>query len=281
MASVYEMVTDRIISEMEKGIIPWHKPWFGVTDGAYNRVTRKPYSLLNQCLLGLEGEWASYKQWSSLGGQVRKGEKASPVVFFKPQVIKEKQTDGTEIVKTIPVLKYYSVFHISQVEGVEPKAISKIEHDPIAEAEELKNAYVSRENINFMEMQSNQAYYSPSDDSVVIPLREQFTEIEEFYSTMFHELTHSTGAKSRLNRLETGRNAKFGSETYSKEELVAELGAASICNMLGFETEKSFKNSAAYIQSWLSVLKGDKRFIVSACSKAEKAVNYIKGTEGK
>ena len=114
-------------------------------------------------------------------------------------------------------------------------------------------------------------------DTVVVPMPEQFEHLESYYSTAFHELTHSTGAENRLNRLKTGASAAFGGEDYSKEELVAELGAAMLTHHCGLESEKSFKNSAAYLQSWLAALKNDKSMIVSAASRAEKAVNYILG----
>ena len=129
-ANVYQMVTDRIIAELEKGLIPWRKPWSGTKEGAYNRVTGKPYSLLNQLLLKHQGEYATYKQIQEAGGHVRKGEKSEIVVFWKIQSIKEETEDGTEEVKQIPLLKYYNVFHVAtQCEGIEPK--------PIAELKEL------------------------------------------------------------------------------------------------------------------------------------------------
>ena len=149
------------------------------------------------------------------------------------------------------------------------------EVEPIEEADKIITEYVEREHITFDECASNEAFYSPSRDRVVVPMKEQYTNINEYYSTTFHELTHSTGHKNRLDRLHTGADAAFGSETYSKEELVAEIGSASIMNLLGIETPQIFKNSAAYIKNWLSVLKNDNKFIVSASSKAEKAVNYI------
>ena len=117
--------------------------------------------------------------------------------------------------------------------------------------------------------------YRPSTDEIVLPIRKQFVSTAEYYSTVFHELTHSTGHKSRLNRLD--RTAFFGTEAYSKEELVAEIGAATLVNFCGLETPASFRNNAAYIQNWLQVLKNDTRFIVSAAGKAEKAVNLILG----
>ena len=175
------------------------------------------------------------------------------------------------------MLRYYNVFHISQVDGVEPLTLPFAEVEPIEAADKIITEYVEREHITFEECASNEAFYSPSNDRVVVPMKEQYENINEYYSTTFHELTHSTGHKSRLARLETGAIASFGSETYSKEELVAEIGSASLMNMLGIETPQTFKNSTAYIQNWLQVLKNDNKFIVSASSKAEKAVNFILG----
>lgn len=279
-ANVYEIVTARIIAELEKGNIPWEKPWTGVRSGAFNRISKKPYSLLNQMLLQHSGEYATFKQWSELGGHVKKGEKSEIIVFWKIFEAEETNPEtGEKETKKIPLLRYYNVFHISQVEGVEPLAPEQLndEIEPIEEADKIITDYINREHLNFTECKSNQAYYRPSDDSVVVPLKEQYKNINEYYSTTFHELTHSTGHKNRLNRLQTGAVAAFGSETYSKEELVAEIGSASLMNIVGIETPKTFKNSAAYIQSWLHVLRNDNKFIVSASSKAEKAVNYIIG----
>ena len=270
--SVYEMVTERIIEQLENGVIPWQKPWSGTHSGAYNRISNKPYSLLNQMLLKHDGEYASFKQWSDLGGKIKKGEKSEIVTFWKIQPYE----DGEKVIKQIPLLRYYNVFHISQVEGVEPKEQLKIsELEPIEEAENIKTEYMNREHLKIFEKVTGKAFYTPTFDYIEVPCREQYQHIEEFYSTLFHEMVHSTGHKSRLDRIESGANAHFGSENYSKEELVAELGSAFLINMLGIETEKSFKNSSAYVQNWLQVLKNDNKFIISASSKAEKAVKYI------
>ena len=280
--NVYDMVTSRIIEELEKGIIPWEKPWHGVQSGAYNRISKKPYSLLNQMLLHNQGEYASFKQWKDLGGHVRKGEKGEIIVFWKILPVEETDKDGNKIIKHIPFLKYITVFHISQVNGVEPlkqEALQNIE--PIEEAEHILHDYINRERIQLEQAASNEAYYSPAADLIHLPLLEQFEKPEEFYSTAFHEATHSTMKESRCNRQEErkGKLVAFGSEEYSKEELVAEIGAAGILNSLGIETTHSFRNSAAYIQNWLQVLRNDNRFIVSASSKAEKAINYILNRE--
>ena len=272
---IYEMVTDRIIEQLEKGYIPWQKPWTGVHDGAYNRISNKPYSLLNQMLLSKTGEYASFKQWTELGGHIRKGEKAEIGTFWKIQQIEEENEDGEKIIKQLPLLRYYNVFHISQVEGVEPKSIDLNELQPIEEAERIKTEYMQREHIKILEKVTDKAFYSPSLDYIQVPCKEQYQNIEEFYSTLFHEMTHSTGHKNRLDREDVKDCMYFGSENYSKEELCAELGSAFLINKLGIASSKSFNNSTAYIQSWLRVLKNDKKFIISASSRAEKAVKYI------
>lgn len=280
--NVYELVTNRIIEQLENNIVPWEKPWSGTIDGAFNRVSKKPYSILNQMLLKYNGEYATFKQWQELGGHIRKAEKSEIIVFWKMYPIKEKQDDGTEIIKTIPLLKYINVFHISQVDGVEPLK-QKVTHDiePIDKAEKILNDYWNRENITIEHVKGDKAFYSPMFDKIQLPLFEQFKQSEEYYSTAFHESVHSTMKTSRCNRQEDrkGKVVSFGSEEYSKEELVAEVGSAQLMNIVGIETTKSFRNSTAYIQSWLKVLRNDNKFIVSASSKAEKAVNYILGIQ--
>lgn len=175
------------------------------------------------------------------------------------------------------MLRYYNVFHISQVDGVELKEEELPEVEPIESAEKIKRDYVEREHIKILEYATDEAFYSPAGDFIQVPERGQYKDVNEFYATLYHEMIHSTGHKSRLNRLE--KDAHFGNEVYSKEELVAELGSASIMNMLGLETKKTFRNSAAYIQSWIKVFKNDPRFIVSAAGKAEKAVKFILNEE--
>lgn len=277
--NVYEMVTERIIKQLEQGTIPWQKPWTGVRSGAFNRVSKKSYSLINQAILEKPGEYATFKQWKDLGGHVKKGAKSEIVVFWKIIDVEEKNDKGEIEKKKLPLLRYYNVFHISQVEGVEPlKEKLNTEIEPIEEADRIIKDYVDREHITFKECISDKAFYRPMTDTVVVPLKEQYKNINSFYQVAFHEITHSTGAQKRLDR-DIKELAPFGSEIYSKEELVAELGSAFLINHLGIETEGTFQNSASYIESWLQVLRNDNKFIVSASSKAEKAVNYILGIE--
>ena len=270
---IYSEVTARIISQMENGIIPWQKPWVACGK-AISRSTGKPYSLLNQMLLGRPGEYLTFKQCQEAGGKVRKGEKSQMVVFWK-WVEQEDEETGEK--KEIPFLRYYNVFHIDQCEGIEAKHTTETafpdEAETLAAAQEIIADYIDREGVRLTHQEGDRAFYRPATDENVLPLRRQFHSTAEYYSTAFHEITHSTGHEKRLNRL--NHAAFFGTEDYSKEELVAEIGAATLVNHIGLETSSSFRNNAAYIQNWLKVLKDDKRFIVSAAGKAEKAVNLI------
>lgn len=284
---VYSMVTNRILAELEKGNIPWHKPWVGIKasrkNAAISGSTGKPYSLLNQMMLGKAGEWYTFKQATERGGKIRKGEKASFVVFWPTYNKKVIETDenGEEkpVVKPLWILKYYNVFHIDQIEGLEPRfkeeEVPEGTVAPDEEAEACVSGYLTRTGVRLFHEKGDRAFYRPATDSVTVPLMAQFSEVGEYYSTLFHELTHSTGHESRLNRI--AKDAFFGNEEYSKEELVAELGASALVNYFGLESTYSFKQNAAYIQSWIKALKNDKRLIVSASSKADKAVDLILG----
>ena len=282
------MVTDRIIEKLKSGIIPWHQPWGGAkgnTDGmAISYVTRRAYSMLNQWLLGEPGEYLTFNQIKDLGGQIKKGEKAKFVVFYTrvDYKVKDEKT-GEEKLASYPLLRYYNVWHLSQTTGIPTKiGTEKVEEKPEldANADAVIFGYLMREtSLKFQNNKpSERAYYSPSLDMVVVPMPEQYTQIAEYYSTTFHELTHSTMTESRCNRQDGRAGVFFGSDTYSREELVAKMGSAMLCSATGVGTEKSLTNSAGYIQGWLKALKNDPKMIVWAAGKAEKAARYILGT---
>ena len=270
---IYAAITDRIIAQMDQGIIPWQKPWISSGE-AISHATGKPYSLLNQMLLGRPGEYLTFKQCQAAGGKVKKGEKAQLVVFWK-WIEQEDEENGET--KEVPFLRYYNVFHIDQCEGISARYVTEVAFpdgaSTVETAQDIIYDYLGREGVKLVHQEGDKAFYRPATDEVVLPIRKQFVSTAEYYSTVFHELTHSTGHQSRLNRLNNA--AFFGNEEYSKEELVAEIGAAALVNHCGLESSTSLRNNAAYIQNWLGVLKNDKRFIVSAAGKAEKAVNLI------
>lgn len=286
----YQMATDKIISLLESGLKPWAKPWTKVMSCAWSGNNGKPYSLLNQMLLAdpdkqyktmdellndIRGEWVTFKQAQERGGTVRKGEHGRQVVFFK--MMEKKRENEEDPIERFPYLTAYTVFHIRQCDGLEQKYHTNddvlYDFSADADAETVAMDYIKREGITYNPVHGDRAYYSPLLDTVVTPLPEQFKDSEEYYSALFHELVHSTGHASRLNRLT--ECAAFGSETYSTEELVAEIGSASILATLGIETDASMNQSAAYIKGWLKALKNDKRMIVTASAKAEKAIRMI------
>lgn len=275
MKDTYTLITDRIIAELEAGTIPWHKPWT-CAQPAISHTTGKAYSLLNQLLLGgRSGEYLTFSQAKKEGGSVKKGEKASMVVFWKWLKIEDEDT-GEE--KEVPFLRYFSVFHVDQCEGISPRfrASEALPVDPAEAndaAEDVIADYLHRSGVHLISRESSEAFYQPATDTVVLPMRKQFADTAEYYSAAFHELTHSTGHRSRLNRLT--ETVRFGSATYSREELCAELGASFILNRLGLETTGSFRNNAAYIDHWLTVLQEDKRLLVTAAGQADKAVRLI------
>ena len=285
-SDVYQIVTDKILEQMAKGIVPWQKPWHGGLEGAVSYATGRPYSLLNQFLLAREGEYLTFKQVKELGGKIKEGAKSQMVVFFKMIPTKDfrktQDEDGNDVMeeveKRIPVLRYYNVFHIEDCEGIKSKREQKDTTSPITtlqpvdEAEKVIKTSYDREACKLIITESDRAFYSPLHDTVTVPMMAQYDEVEEYYSTIFHETGHSTGHVSRLNR-ELG--GMFGSDKYSKEELVAELVSAFLCQKCGLDSEKAFKNSVAYLQGWAGKIAGDNRLIVSAASKAEKAVKFI------
>ena len=274
MKDIYQEITDRITAQLEQGVIPWHKPW--IISGkacAISRSTGKPYSLLNQLILGKPGEYVTFAQIKQEGGRIKRGAKAQFIVFWK--WIEQEDKDNPGEVKKIPFLRYFNVFHLDDCEGLQPKHETAEAQplEPDAAASAIITGYLTRSGVKLEHQPGDRAFYRPSTDTVVLPQMEQFSELAEYYSTVFHELTHSTGHASRLNRLTA--TAHFGNEEYSKEELVAEIGAAALVNHAGLETSSSFRNSAAYVQSWLKALQNDKRLIVSAAGQAEKACSLI------
>lgn len=277
--NLYEAITERITKALSEGNIPWEKPWVG-NDSYRNQFNNKPYSLLNQLLLaaqkGNPGGYASFKQWTDAGFKIKYGAKSKMVTFWK-MLQRDTDEDGNPLdePKTIPVLRYYSVFSAEDVTDKDgnPVVVEAVNPDiPSNSLDDLLTGYYAAEGIKYTEA-GTKAFYRPSKDEIVLPPRSTFKTEAGYYSTKAHETIHSTGAESRLQRIE---DSKFGDEKYAKEELVAEIGANFLLAMYGISTEKSNRNTDAYCKSWSKVLKDNPRWIVSAASKAEKGVQYIK-----
>lgn len=278
MPSVYEIVTEKIIKQLESGVAPWRKPWTCQTPS--NLLTQKEYRGLNVFTLASQGFpsrfWLTYNQATKLGGRIRRGEKSSPVIFWN--IGDEQETtaqDGAKETSRPILLRYYSVFNLSQAEGIDIPASLLQEtrtNDPIETCEQI----VTNMPVPPAFEQSYKAWYSPTNDVVGMPARSLFHSSEEFYATEFHELAHSTGHAKRLHRENFDNPISFGSESYSKEELIAEMTAAMLCGIAGIE-QRILEKSAAYLKTWITRLKSDSRLLVSAASQAQKAADFIQG----
>ena len=271
---IFQTVTDSIIKQLELGTIPWQQPWTAA-GAPKNLVSGKPYRGINIMLLSNLGYeqniFLTFNQVKSLGGTVRKGEKSHLVVFWKQIEVDDKENPGQRI--TRPFLRYYLVFNISQCNLPNDKVPEFVpdEYNPIWACEDILHEMHNRPRIRDTD---HEAYYVPTEDCINVPNMKHFKDAESYYAVLFHELIHSTGHKDRLNRKEVVENPKYGSEAYSIEELTAEIGACFLCSFAGIPV-KHVENHAAYIASWLKVLKNDKKFIVFASTQAQKAVDYI------
>lgn len=277
--NVYEIVTEKVIESLNAGKIPWEKPWVGGRGQAKNLVTKKPYRGINVWLTAMRGfnspYWLTFNQVRALKGTVNKGEKSTLVVFWKKMEKSESAKDKALAAKDRDyfwMLRYYNVFNVEQTSGLEkriPVEAAKEAFEPIEAADAiLKTA--SANGLPSVVNGGDSAYYNTIADLIRVPAKSSFKTSEGYYGTVFHELTHATGHSTRLNR---DLKNVFGSHEYSKEELVAEMGSAFLMGMIGLT--KTFPNTVAYVQSWISALKNDPKMIVLAASQAQRAVEYI------
>lgn len=288
--SVYEIITERFTEQLSKGVVPWEKPWISVRGercGGWSHTTGKPYSLINQMMLPAQGEYITWRQIQDEGGKLKKDAKGYPVCFWKMYQMEVKDTDTNHVdIKPVPVLRYYTVFRVEDCEGISYNySADESQLDGLKapakckKADDLFKAYLKTSGVKFEEQMGDRAYYNPGLDTIVLPVKKQFKDKAEYYSTLFHETVHSTGHMNRLNRFCTYTHQR--GRDYSLEELVAEIGACAILYNLRLETKDSIKNSNAYLRGWLAALQDDTRMIVKAAARAQKAVRYIwDGPEG-
>lgn len=277
MSDVYQMVTDRILELLQRGVVPWRKPW-STGLSPQNLVSKKPYRGINHFLLRVldyaSPWWLTFKQAKELGGHVRKGEKGTQVVFWKILEY-EKETDEDNALRKIPFLRHYTVFNAEQCEGIDapaPQARQWFDNERIEAGERVIAEMPNRPSIMLRDI--DRACYNKMTDTVMAPLFERFEKPGGYYGTLFHELAHSTGHATRLARPTLMVTAAFGSEIYSKEELVAEMASSFLCHECGFG-DAVVENNAAYLNGWIRALRGDSRLVVAAASYAQKAADYI------
>lgn len=274
--NVNQIITDRLIERIQStGELPWQKPWRSSNEIPRNIITGKPYRGINAFLLHsmsyASPGWLTFKQAQQLGGTVKKGEHACPVVFWK--LVENQNADAkNESAKTISILRYYSVFNSMQCELPENKMPIIESANQISRLDIAEQIVAAMPNRPLITYDSRQAYYLPIQDIVRLPPKETFRDSESFYSVLFHELGHSTGHKCRLNR--KGFSEESTKQKYCFEELLAELTSAFLSGHSGILT-KTEENSVAYLQSWLKALAADPSMLVKAGSAAQKAFDYI------
>lgn len=291
---VEEIITDRIVRLLEAGTVPWHKPWGNRQTGAdafpRNAITKRHYRGVNVFILASQSYgslyWLTYKEALRLGGHVRQGEHGTPIVFWKWLDKQIERDDGEIEERHFPMLRYYTVFNAEQTEDCRLPADTKDgsmpepTFNPIEACESIYTNMPNRPRLDhgatmaITRGQRFEAYYSPGSDTVVMPRREAFDSPAFYYSVLFHELTHSTGAAHRLNRPTLNQALKFGDTNYSREELVAEMGAAFLAGHTGIE-QMTLTNSAAYLANWIQMLKGDAKLAIMAAAAAQRATDYI------
>jgi antirestriction protein ArdC len=276
--NVYDVINSRIEEILKNQVIPWHRPWNAQSNFPRNLISGKKYQGVNVFMLACSEfsspYWMTFKQCQVKGGHVIKGSKSTPVIFWKWLDRKDAPTEGDNSTNgKIPMLRFYSVFNIEQTEGITHPLADETHNifDPITRAEEIIAAMPLKPDIRYG---GGRAYYSPSLDYIQLPHLHTFDSPEEAACCKFHEAVHATGHSNRLGRKGVTETSYFGSHEYSKEELVAEMGAAFLCGHAGIENT-TIENSAAYIQGWLKALKNDKTLLVQAAGQAQKASDFI------
>ena len=280
---LYAQVTARILAELEKGALPWVKPWRATAghNVPCNAVTNRPYSGTNVVLLWIADNngwptprFLTFKQAKEAGGHVRAGEHGTRVVFMKRLVVKDKRPKaGEDDVRQVPMLREYTVFNVAQCDGLPDRIVNgpKVERFSNTDTRDpLADDYLAATGADIREGHG-QAMYVPSMDFIGMPKFADFKNADNFYNTTFHELTHWTAHKDRCARNLEGR---FGDQKYAAEELVAELGAAFQSAEFGFDGDV---RDAGYIAHWIKLLKGDNKAFFTAASAAQKAVDFLRG----
>jgi antirestriction protein ArdC len=276
---VNQIITDRVVQMLEDGKVPWRKPW--APGAAHRSINQHAYRGINVFLLGMEAQmcgyvspfWITFKQAKERGGAVRKGEKSTLITFWKRLKVVDKESGDDKI---IPMLRYYRVFNVEQTEDVKlPAAVANWEPpaqvEGLADADRILNQYLDG-GPRLSESATEDAFYVPARDAITVPMKSRFADLADFYSTVFHEVGHSTGHPSRLDRYVP---AAFGSHTYGLEELVAEMTATMLCGEAGIEG--TVENSAAYLASWITTIREDPKVLVKAAGQAQRAADLVMG----
>jgi len=274
---IYTMITDRVIEKLKQGVVAWQKPWNTILPCNYK--TRRAYNGINLwiCLFNdfKSPYYLTFKQVTDMKGSVKKGSKGTPIVFWEFLKTSKVNADGVKEDRNIPLLKYFVVFNEEQIENIEFEKLPENRVQDVSVLDEIIKNMPNAPRFEEIKSMVNVACYMPSMDIINMPPKEAFKSTDGYYGTLVHELVHSTGHGTRLNREGVTGRVEKGSEVYAFEELIAEMGSAFLCNMVGIVG--NMDNNTAYIQSWIKRLQNDNSFIFKASKQSEMAVKYIKG----
>lgn len=280
---IHDLITDRMIAALEAGTVPWHSPWNPELGRPRSLASSKPYRGVNTMLLGLTAMhagyespiWGTYRQIKELGGQVRRGEKSTPVIFWKRlEVAGADEVTGEPAARQVPMLRQFWAFNVAQADGLPAWCYPAPGSASAVEPQAILDGYLAG-GPQLRYVAGDEAYYEGRTDTITLPARPQFPSAAAFYGTAFHECGHSTGHPARLNRPGIAEFDHFGSGRYAREELVAQMTSAMLCAETGIETPGLFDQSAAYIAMWLRALQNDKRLVITAAGQAQKACDLI------
>jgi antirestriction protein ArdC len=286
--TVQRIITERMIAALQRGTVPWHKPWQATAGQPRSMSSGQPYRGVNVFLLAMSAAeegygspfWGTYRQIGHLGGQVRKGEHSTLVVFWKKAQTEHRDPQTGELTaKPLPVLRYYRVFNAAQADHLPEQFYpAPGEHSEIAGPQAVLDGYLAR-GPKLLHVAGDRADYHPATDTIRLPQRAQFRTGAGYYATAFHEAGHSTGHPSRLNRPGIAAFDHFGSGKYAREELVAQMTSSLLCGQTGIDNPETFENSASYIASWLTALNNDTRLVITAAAQAQRACDVINQAE--
>ena len=278
MNKAYQTITNRILELLDEGTVPWQKPW-RVEDRPRNLASGRPYYGINAFLLAnaphLSPYYVTYKQAQSRGGHVKRGSKGYPIIFFRWLEKERENTKGKQETYRYPLVKSHVVFNaVDQCEGLKVPQLKTKAFDPVAKAEAIWNEYRDKPTL---QLGGFRAFYSPQFDLIQMPSTELLTSASAYYSVLFHEAAHSSGAKHRLDRPGVSKSiTAFGSKDYGQEELIAEMTSCYLCGEAGI-IDRELSQSSAYINGWLAAIREDKKLVIVAACQAERATNYIRG----
>jgi antirestriction protein ArdC len=282
MSKVHQILTDKVLAMIDGGVAPWKRPWRAA--GRPRNIRGTNYHGINYFMLSMVAEmngwsnvWMTFNQIKEKGGTIKEDQKKNGTCAYFFKMLERENAITGDMENSHPIFRFFLVFNLDQVDGIIVKGVNDqtgTVHAELPAPQSIVDGYQNAPEIRFG---GGAAYYQPVTDKVTMPLLSAFHTAEQYYATMFHELAHSTGHLTRLNRKEIMDPVGYASHEYSLEELVAELTSVYLCDECGITNNRTLENSAAYLANWYSALKNDPKMFATAAARAQKAATHILG----